>query len=85
MVDEASMLDIKLTADLLSSLAPHARLVLIGDSFQLPSVGAGAVLRDLIRAGIPHFELTQLKRQDPNLLIARNCLFDSLREARHGQ
>ncbi len=72
-VDEASMLDIKLTADLLSSLAPHARLVLIGDSFQLPSVGAGAVLRDLIRVGISHFELTQLKRQDPNLLIARNC------------
>jgi len=72
-IDEASMVDINLMADLLSALRPEARLILVGDSSQLPSVGPGAILRDLLRSGVvPNFELTVLKRQDPNLLIARN-------------
>jgi exodeoxyribonuclease V alpha subunit len=72
--DEASMLDVRLFADLLEALAPWTRLILVGDPFQLPSVGPGAVLRDLLASGaVPNVELTQLKRQDPKLLIARNC------------
>ena len=71
-VDESSMMETRLMADLCDALRPDARLVLVGDPFQLPAVGPGAVLRDLANA-IPHMELTELKRQDPDLLIARNC------------
>ena len=73
-VDEASMLDIRLFADLLVALRPEARLLLVGDPYQLPSVGPGRVLADIVRSGaVPYCELTELKRQDPDLLIARNC------------
>lgn len=72
-LDEASMCDVRLMADLCDALRPGARLVLVGDPFQLPAVGPGAILRDLCQAQLPHFELTELKRQDPSLLIARNC------------
>jgi exodeoxyribonuclease V alpha subunit len=77
--DEASMLDVKLAADLCDALG-DARLILVGDPFQLPSVGSGAVLRDLTTSQvdghggpIPNMELTELKRQNPSLLIARTC------------
>lgn len=49
-VDEASMLDQALTLRLLEALKPEARLILLGDADQLPSVGQGAVLRDLVAA-----------------------------------
>ncbi|HET6329255.1 MAG TPA: AAA family ATPase [Holophagaceae bacterium] len=49
-VDEASMVDQELMARLLDALKPEARLVLLGDADQLPSVGSGAVLRDLVGA-----------------------------------
>lgn len=70
--DETSMVDIRLFADLLMALRPDSRLLLVGDIHQLPSVGPGRVLSDL-RAAVPNCELTTLKRQDPTLLIARNC------------
>lgn len=60
--DEASMLDTNLTASLLSSLASGSHLLLIGDTEQLPPVGHGAPLRDLIAAGIPCAELTEIRR-----------------------
>ena len=47
-VDEMSMVDIFLMRSLLRALRPGARLILVGDADQLPSVGAGNVLRDLI-------------------------------------
>lgn len=50
-VDEASMIDLELARALLRALRPGARLVLIGDADQLPSVGAGLVLRDLLPGG----------------------------------
>ncbi|MCL2085117.1 MAG: ATP-dependent RecD-like DNA helicase [Oscillospiraceae bacterium] len=50
-VDEASMLDVPLTDAILSSLAPGARLILVGDRDQLPSVGPGNVLADLLDCG----------------------------------
>lgn len=49
-VDEASMVDLEMMARLLEALKPEARLVLLGDADQLPSVGPGAVLRDLVAA-----------------------------------
>ena len=49
-VDEASMLDLLLTNNLLKAIPPGAHLLLVGDVDQLPSVGAGNVLRDVIAA-----------------------------------
>lgn len=63
-VDECSMLDISLTASLLKALPPHCCLLLIGDADQLPSVGAGNVLRDIITSGsVPVAMLTEVFRQ----------------------
>ena len=62
-VDECSMLDISLTAALLGAIPEGARLVLIGDADQLPSVGAGNVLADLIVSGVvPVFTLNKVFR-----------------------
>ncbi|MCF8056346.1 MAG: AAA family ATPase [Desulfocapsa sp.] len=63
-VDECSMLDISLTAALLAATPKDAQLVLVGDADQLPSVGAGNVLGDLIESGIvPLFRLKTVFRQ----------------------
>ena len=69
-LDETSMLDLPLFASTLRAVPPKARLILIGDVNQLPAVGAGNVLRDLIRSKvIPVAELTKIKRQNPGLLL----------------
>ncbi len=71
-IDEASMLDLFLTAALLRAIRPGSRLVLIGDSDQLPSVGAGNVLRDIIAsAAFPTVRLTEIFRQAEKSLIVR--------------
>jgi exodeoxyribonuclease V alpha subunit len=63
-VDEASMLDSKLAAVFLRALPNTCHLLLVGDSDQLPSVGAGNVLRDLIQCGqLPVVRLTDIFRQ----------------------
>lgn len=63
-VDEASMLDLPLACHLLSALRPGARLVLVGDVDQLPSVGPGQVLKDLIESGcVAVVRLTRIFRQ----------------------
>jgi exodeoxyribonuclease V alpha subunit len=63
-IDETSMLDISLTASLLKAVGPETALLLIGDPDQLPSVGAGNVLRDLIGCGhVPCYRLTTIFRQ----------------------
>ncbi|HEX4403440.1 MAG TPA: ATP-dependent RecD-like DNA helicase [Polyangia bacterium] len=73
-VDEASMLDVRLAADLLASLAPTTRLVLVGDVDQLPSVGPGRVLRDVIDSGaVPTVRLTEIFRQAAESLIVTNA------------
>jgi len=72
--DETSMVDIRLMADLLAALPRRATLILVGDTDQLPSVGPGNVLRDLIRSGaIPTSQLTEIFRQDSSGLIVRNA------------
>ncbi len=73
-VDEASMLDVELANALLSALPDSARLVLVGDVDQLPSVGPGAVLRDLIGSNVvPTVRLTQIFRQAEGSLIVENA------------
>lgn len=64
-VDEASMLDLLLANKLVKAVAPGAHLLLVGDVDQLPSVGAGQVLRDLLADGspVPNVRLTRIFRQ----------------------
>lgn len=63
-VDEASMIDMGLFASLITAIPATARLIIVGDADQLPSVGAGNVLADLIRSGgIPVTKLDQIFRQ----------------------
>ena len=63
-VDETSMMDVILANKLVKAVAPGAHLLLVGDVDQLPSVGAGEVLRDLLAAGsLPVVRLTKIFRQ----------------------
>ena len=73
-VDEMSMVDCLLFASLLRALSSRTRLILVGDSNQLPSVGAGNVLRDLIDSGrAPKVELKEIFRQAAQSLIVTNA------------
>ncbi len=73
-VDEASMIDVVLMNALLRALPDRARLVLVGDIDQLPSVGPGNVLRDIIdSAKVPVVCLTQIFRQAQKSHIIRNA------------
>ncbi|MFW6221142.1 MAG: ATP-dependent RecD-like DNA helicase [Fibrobacterota bacterium] len=63
-IDESSMVDLMLMRSFLSALSFQTRLIMVGDSNQLPSVGAGNVLKDMIESGrIPHVRLTTIFRQ----------------------
>ncbi len=73
-VDEASMLDVLLMNHLLKAIPPGAHLLLVGDADQLPSVGAGNVLRDIIRSGvIPVVQLREIFRQPEGSYIIINA------------
>jgi len=73
-VDEVSMLDVPLAAHLFRAVQAGTRLVLVGDKDQLPSVGPGCVLHDLIASGrIPVTHLTRIYRQDPHSRIVSNA------------
>ena len=73
-VDETSMLDLILANTLLKALQPGTHLLLVGDVDQLPSVGAGDVLRDLIASSrVPVTRLTQIFRQAADSLIITNA------------
>lgn len=73
-VDEASMVDTLLMAHLIRAIPVTATLILVGDVFQLPSVGPGNVLADLIRSQtIMTFELTEIFRQDEQSPIVINA------------
>ncbi len=69
-VDELSMIDNNLFSSLLDGISMNAKLVLVGDSNQLPSVGPGNILKDLIDSDmIPHIELKNIYRQSANSFI----------------
>lgn len=73
-IDEASMLDLQLFHSLLRALPASAHLLLVGDVDQLPSVGAGNVLRDVIESGIASVtRLDQIFRQDDDSHIVSNA------------
>lgn len=79
-IDESSMLDIELAEALITALTPDNRLLLVGDADQLPSVGPGNVLRDLIRAAeqapgsvIPVVRLDTIFRQQEGSTIVSNA------------
>lgn len=71
-LDECSMLDISLTASLLKAVPEKCQVLFIGDADQLPSVGAGNVIKDIIASHvIPCFRLTQVFRQAKESLIIK--------------
>ncbi|MGB1015888.1 MAG: ATP-dependent RecD-like DNA helicase, partial [Nannocystaceae bacterium] len=78
-IDEASMLDLSLANALFSALTPEHRLLLVGDIDQLPSVGPGNVLRDIISvadhpdSAIPVVRLNQIFRQEEGSSIVLNA------------
>lgn len=74
-VDEASMLDLLLANKLVKAVAPGAHLLLVGDVDQLPSVGAGEVLRDLLAEGgpVPAVRLTTIFRQAQQSGVVTNA------------
>jgi exodeoxyribonuclease V alpha subunit len=73
-VDEASMIDVPLGAALIAALPTAARLIIVGDSDQLPSVGPGALLRDLIDSGaIQTVRLNEIFRQAGESRIVLNA------------
>lgn len=73
-VDECSMIDIVLMNALMKAIPPHMRLILVGDIDQLPSVGAGNVLRDVIDSEVfPVVRLTRIFRQAQTSRIIMNA------------
>lgn len=73
-VDETSMIDIQLAVHLLRAMPKNGLLILVGDVDQLPSVGPGCVLRDIIESGtLPVHRLTEVFRQGAGSRIVRNA------------
>jgi exodeoxyribonuclease V alpha subunit len=73
-IDEVSMLDTPLACDLLDACGPKTRIVFVGDSDQLPSVGPGRVLADLVESGeVPIARLTTVHRAAMESWVCRNA------------
>lgn len=73
-VDEVSMVDVPLMCNLLKAVARDTKLIFVGDKDQLPSVGAGNVLEDMLTSGVISVaELTQIYRQSEKSLIISNA------------
>lgn len=69
-VDEASMMDVDLTSSLFRACGTGTHLLLVGDTGQLPPVGHGAPLRDLIAAGVPCGELEEIRRNSGQIVLS---------------
>ena len=73
-VDEMSMVDVQLMRGLLRAVLPGTRLILVGDADQLPSVGAGNVLRDILQSdAVPSVRLKDIFRQEGDSMIVTNA------------
>lgn len=73
-VDEMSMVDVGLMRGLLRAILPGTRVILVGDADQLPSVGAGNVLRDILESdAVPTVRLTDIFRQEGDSMIVVNA------------
>jgi exodeoxyribonuclease V alpha subunit len=87
-VDEVSMVDVSLMQALLRACPPKASLILVGDVDQLPSVGPGMVLRDLIESGVvPVVRLTEVFRQaaGSNIIRTAHLLREGIVPSAEGQ
>jgi len=74
LIDEFSMVDLPLMYHLLKAVPRHMRLILVGDKDQLPSVGPGALLKDIIDSGVfDVLVLSKIFRQEKHSLIVRNA------------
>jgi exodeoxyribonuclease V alpha subunit len=73
-IDEASMVDVPLFGDLLEAMPPHAGIVVVGDADQLPSIGPGQVLHDVLASQrVPAIRLTEIHRQADGSEIVQNA------------
>ncbi|TMN20950.1 SF1B family DNA helicase RecD2 [Lentibacillus cibarius] len=72
-VDEMSMVDVKVASHLIQALNDQTKVLFVGDIDQLPSVSPGNVLRDMIQAGLPTIELTEVFRQAQESQIIKNA------------
>lgn len=73
-IDEVSMMDILLTSQLLKAIPDGCRLILVGDADQLPAVGPGSVLKDILRSGaVADCRLTEIFRQAGQSAIVLNA------------
>ena len=68
-VDETSMIDNHLLASLFRGIDINTKIIFVGDEYQLPSVGPGLILSDMINAGVPHIKLEKIYRQSDNSFI----------------
>lgn len=71
--DEWSMTDLQLSHYLFQSISNRTKVVIIGDTDQLPSVGPGNVLHDMLAAGVPHVRLNEIFRQAQDSQIIMNA------------
>jgi exodeoxyribonuclease V alpha subunit len=78
-IDEASMLDTDLAASLLRACSPGTHILFVGDPYQLPPVGHGAPLRDLIKAEVAYGELTEIHRNAGRVVQACAAIKDRRR------
>jgi len=68
-IDETSMLDNHLLSSFFKGIDLNTKIIFVGDEYQLPSVGPGLILSDMISAGVPHIKLETIYRQSENSYI----------------
>jgi exodeoxyribonuclease V alpha subunit len=77
-IDETSMVDVGLGSSLIRAIAPGTRVVFVGDHNQLPSVGPGSMLRDMMDAGLPTAILTEIQRNSGRIVRACHAIKDGI-------